>query len=110
MTVQDVLAAASQLSQEERLQVAIRLLESLRESYSVSHNKIEPTPSWTAGLPQLVQSADKAVPSGNQGFQALQTNHPQENLSLHDLLSQSPFSRLDFEAESIKPPVRAVEF
>ncbi len=36
MTIQDVLAAASQLSQAERLQVAIRLLESLKESYSAS--------------------------------------------------------------------------
>lgn len=36
MTVQDVLAAASQLSQAERLQVAIQLLKSLQEAYSTS--------------------------------------------------------------------------
>ncbi len=73
MTVQDVLAAASQLSQEERLQVAIRILESIRKSYSV-----------------IDCQAEKS--------------------SLHDLLSQSPLSRLNFEAESSKSPVRAVEF
>ncbi len=41
MTVQDVLAAASQLSPEERLQVAIRLLESLRESYPVPRKAMD---------------------------------------------------------------------
>ncbi|MGK7890383.1 MAG: hypothetical protein AB4042_13690 [Leptolyngbyaceae cyanobacterium] len=38
MTIQDVLAAANQLSQAERLQVAIRLLESLGESYRESYS------------------------------------------------------------------------
>ncbi|PSN14337.1 hypothetical protein C7271_21745 [filamentous cyanobacterium CCP5] len=48
MTIQDVLAAASQLSQEERLQVAIRLLESLRESYSIPRDKtaLDPMLAW----------------------------------------------------------------
>lgn len=41
MTVQDVLVAASQLPPEERLQVAIQLLESLKESYTVSREKTE---------------------------------------------------------------------
>ncbi|NJL55206.1 hypothetical protein HC928_08475 [bacterium] len=89
MTVQDVLAAASQLSQYERLQVAIHLLESLRESYPV---------------PQLPK------PDPSQDFQALNSGYLEEKCSLHSLLSQSPLSQLDFEAESIESPVRAVEF
>lgn len=67
MTVQDILAAASQLSREDQLQVAIGLLESLK----ISH--------WVA--PQNVE-----VEVGKK-------------CSLHDLLSLSPLSRLDFEAE-----------
>ena len=36
MTVQDVLEAANQLSQADRLQVTMRLLESLMGSYAIS--------------------------------------------------------------------------
>ncbi len=34
---------------------------------------------------------------------------PQESLSLHELLSQSPLSDLDFEREPLLSPVRDVE-
>mgnify|MGYP005839054127 CR=1 FL=1 len=70
MTVQDVLAAASQLSQEERWQVAIQLLESLRVSQFVPHQNTEAEPSWKAELPPLVRSLVGAVPSDEQDFQA----------------------------------------
>ncbi|MEB3232018.1 MAG: hypothetical protein VKJ64_13485 [Leptolyngbyaceae bacterium] len=47
MTIQDVLAAANQLSQAERLQVAIRLLESLQEPYSVPPlTRTDPMLAW----------------------------------------------------------------
>lgn len=105
MTVQDVLAAASQLSQSERLQVAIQLLESFKESYvastpldDVDHQdqwleKYGDNEPWPAETPNTTEVAIQKIES-----------------SLHDLLSQSPLSRLDFGAESIKSPVRAVEF
>lgn len=70
MTVQEILVAASQLSQEERLQVAIRLLESLREPYSVPREPSEPEPSWKAELHPLVRSLVGAIPSEDQDFQA----------------------------------------
>jgi hypothetical protein len=63
MTVQDVLAAASQLSQEERLQVAIRLLESLKEFYFTLQQKPELDPSWKADLHPLVQSLIGVIPA-----------------------------------------------
>jgi hypothetical protein len=47
MTVQEVLAAASQLSHAERLQVAIRLLESLQAPDTVSREKAEFDPMLT---------------------------------------------------------------
>ena len=33
-----------------------------------------------------------------------------QSASLHELLSQSPLNRLEFEAEGVKSPVRGVEF
>ncbi len=70
MTAQEVLAAASQLSQEERLQVAIRLLESLRKPHSISREVPEPDSSWKAELHPLVQSLVGAVPLDDQDSQA----------------------------------------
>lgn len=70
MTAQEILAAASQLSQAERLQVAIRLLESLREPYLVPQETLKPDLSWKDELHPLVQILIGAVPSGNEDFQA----------------------------------------
>ncbi len=109
MTVQDVLAAASQLSPEERLQVAIGLLESLRVSQYMPPKNVDTESDWKAELPPLVRSLVGVVPSDDQDFQAAYINNLGKKCSLYDLLSQSPFSRLDFEAESITSPVRAVE-
>lgn len=81
MTVQDVLAAASQLSQEERLQVAIHLLESLRTTYSVPRKITESDPSWKADLHPLVQSLVGVVPSEDQDFQALYIDYLEEKYS-----------------------------
>jgi hypothetical protein len=98
MTVQDILAAASQLSEEERLQVAIRLLESLRASCTALQPK--------SGLEQSRQAEPHAFASNVSA----DIDSLGEKCSLHDLLSQSPFHRLDFEAAAVKSPVRAVEF
>lgn len=108
MTVQDILAAASQLSQEERLQVAIRLLESLKESNSARQPKPELDQSWKADQHPLVRSLVGVIPADEQA-QAPHIDYLKEKRGLYDLLSKPPLSRLDFEAESIKAPVRAVE-
>jgi len=63
MTVQDVLAAASQLSQEERHQVAIQLLESLRESSFSLQQNTQLDPSWKAYLHPLLQSLLGVIPA-----------------------------------------------
>ncbi len=110
MTVQDVLAAASQLSQEERLQVAIRLLESIRKSYSVHRKQTELELSSKVGLNSLSKGSVEFASSEDSDFQESPIDCQAEKSSLHDLLSQSPLSRLDFEAESSKSPVRVVEF
>ena len=70
MTVQEILVAASQLSQEERLQVAICLLESLREPYPVPQELSKPEPSWKDELHPFVQSLVGAIPSEDRDFQA----------------------------------------
>ncbi len=105
MTIQDVLAAASQLSQSERLQVAIQLLESFKESYI--------TVTSLDDVDHQDQLAERYVDDEKRQTETLNTVaiavEPLE-CSLHDLLSQSPLSRLDFETESIKSPVRVVEF
>lgn len=69
MTVQEILAAASQLSQEERLQVAIRLLESLKEADPLQHPPGSDS-ARKAELHPLVQGLVGAVPSGEEDFQA----------------------------------------
>jgi hypothetical protein len=78
MTVQDVLATASQLSPEERLQVAIGLLESLRVSQSVLPHTVDAEPAWKAELPPLVRSLVGAVPSDDQDFQASYIDYLEE--------------------------------
>ena len=45
MTLQDVLTAASQLSYEDRLQIAIRLLESLTQTNSQPTHRRFPVPA-----------------------------------------------------------------
>lgn len=52
MTIQDVLTAASQLSPDDRLQVAIRLLESLREPYSIPRKRsdLDPILAWEGSV------------------------------------------------------------
>lgn len=108
MTVQDVLAAASQLSQAERLQVALYLLESLKEFYAAVQPKPELDPAWKADLHPSVQSLIGMVPADDNA-PASSIDDLEGKCSLHDLLSKSPLSKLDFEAELIKAPVRAVE-
>jgi hypothetical protein len=81
MTVQDILAAASQLSQEERLQVAIRLLESLGKFHSVPQQKTESDPSWKTELHPLVQRLVGVVPSEDQDSQAFYVDYLEEKYS-----------------------------
>ncbi len=104
MTIQEVLAAASQLSQAERLQVAIRLLESFQDSYSDS-TSFDDADYQDQLSEEDVNHEQWQTETPNTVAVALQ----QIECSLHELLSQSPLSRLDFEAESVKSPVRAVE-
>jgi hypothetical protein len=81
MTVQDILAAASQLSQEERLQVAICLLESLRETYSIPQKQAELDSSWKAELHPLVRQLLGTVPSEEQDVKALYIDYLEEKYS-----------------------------
>ena len=63
-----------------------------------------------AGQPQRItgHGKDAVVIVAADAFEALRA---QENsASLHELLSQSPLSRMKFEAEGIRSPVREVEW
>ena len=81
MTIQDVLTAASQLSQDDRLQVAIRLLESLREPYSMPRKKTELDPLWKVELHPLVRSLVGVVPDDGKDFQSLYIDYLEEKYS-----------------------------
>lgn len=78
MTIQDVLAAANQLSQAERLQVAIQLLESLRVSQFAPPKSVDAEPVWKAELHPLVESLVGAVPSDNQDVHASYIDYLEE--------------------------------
>jgi hypothetical protein len=75
MKFQEVLAAASQLSQEERLEVATRLLESLRPSYPVPLPKTAPAPDWKEGLHPLVRGLIGVVPSEDGDLDSLYVDY-----------------------------------
>lgn len=81
MTIQDVLAAANQLSQAERLQVAIRLLESLQEPDSVPRPLTEADPDWKAELHPLVRDLVGTVPFEGENFQSLYVDYLEEKYS-----------------------------
>ena len=81
MTVQDVSAAANQLSQKERLQVAIRLLESLKETYVVPREIDKPNLSWKADLHPSVQRLVGAVSSEDEDFQSSYVDYLEERYS-----------------------------
>ena len=84
-----------------------------------------PTPGWklgeakarfseivrlaAAGQPQriTVHGKDAVVIVAADAFEALRVRN--RSASLHELLSQSPLSRMKFEAEGIRSPVREVE-
>ena len=84
-----------------------------------------PTPGWKlgeakarfseivrlamAGQPQriTVHGKDAVVIVAADAFEALRARG--RSASLHELLSQSPLSRMKFEAEGIRSPVREVE-
>lgn len=88
--------------------------------------QIGPTAGWTlreakarlgeivrlavAGQPQhiTVQGKDAVVIVAADAFEALRAR--ERSTSLHELLSQSPLSRMKFEAEGIRSPVREVEW
>lgn len=59
MTVQDILTAASQLSYQERLQVAIRLLESLTQANPQPTRRHFPVPAL-AGKAKTLGDAEQA--------------------------------------------------
>ena len=63
-----------------------------------------------AGQPQriTVHGKDAAVIVATDAFEALRAH--KNSASLHELLSQSPLSRMKFEAEGIRSPVREVEW
>lgn len=63
MTVQDIINAASQLSQEERLQIAIQLLESLKKTQSSVQKSPDSDLSWRSELHPLVQKLVGVIPS-----------------------------------------------
>ena len=62
-----------------------------------------------AGQPQriTVHGKDAVVIVAADAFDALRAR--ERSASLHELLSQSPLSRMKFEAEGIRSPVREVE-
>ncbi|MCY3757762.1 MAG: type II toxin-antitoxin system Phd/YefM family antitoxin [Acidobacteria bacterium] len=86
---------------------------------------LAPAPGWTlgeaktrlgeivrlamAGQPQriTVHGKDAVVIVAADAFEALRAG--ENSASLHELLSQSPLSRMKFEAEGIRSPVREVE-
>lgn len=78
MTVQDVLAAANQLSQEERLQVAIHLLESLKKTHTVSNKRAETNPSWKENLHPSVQRLVGVVSSSDEDLQSSYVDYLEE--------------------------------
>ena len=63
----------------------------------------------TAGQPQriTVHGKDAVVIVAADAFDAVRAQ--ERSASLHELLSQSPLSRMKFEAEGIRSPVREVE-
>ncbi len=87
--------------------------------------QIGPTAGWTlgeakarlgeivrlavAGQPQriTVQGKDAVVIIAADAFETLRAR--ERSPSLHELLSQSPLSRMNFEAEGIRSPVGEVE-
>ena len=87
MTVQDVLAAANQLSQEERLQVAIRLLESPQKTDAAPKETIAPSEEtesvldWKADLHPSVQRLVGAISSGDEDFQVSYIDYLEEKYS-----------------------------
>ncbi len=62
-----------------------------------------------SGEPQhvTVRGKDAVVVLAASEFERLRARG--ESASLHDLLSQSPLNRLDFDAEGVKSPVREVD-
>ncbi len=86
---------------------------------------VTPTPGWklveakaklseivrlaAAGQPQriTVHGKDAVVIVAADAFEAHRAR--ERSASLHELLSQSPLSRMKFEAEGIRSPVREVE-
>ena len=64
----------------------------------------------TAGQPQRIRvhGKDPVVIVAEDAFEALRARENSD--SLHELLSQSPLSRMEFEAEGIPGPVREVEW
>lgn len=63
-----------------------------------------------AGQPQriTVHGKDAVFIVAADTFEALQAR--ENSTTLHELLSQSPLSRMKFEAEGIRSPVREVEW
>ena len=63
-----------------------------------------------AGQPQriTVHGKDAVVIVAADAFEALRAR--ENSASLHALLAQSPLSRMKFEAEGIRSPVRQVEW
>ena len=92
---------------------------------SLQAGQIGPAPGWKlgeakarlgeivrlamAGQPQriTVHGKDAVVIVAADAFEALRVR--ERSASLHELLSQSPLSRMKFEAEGIRSPVREVE-
>ena len=93
---------------------------------SLQAGQIGPAPGWKlgeakarlgeivrlamAGQPQriTVHGKDAVVIVAAVAFEALRVR--ERSASLHELLSQSPLSRMKFEVEGIRSPVREVEW
>lgn len=62
-----------------------------------------------SGQPQhvTVRGMDAVVIVATSEFERLRARA--ESVSLHELLSKSPLSRLDFEVEGVRSPVREVD-
>ncbi|NCJ05444.1 hypothetical protein GS597_02730 [Synechococcales cyanobacterium C] len=65
MTVQDILTAASELSYEERLQVAIRLLESLTQANPQPTRRRFPVPALAGKAKTLGDIVSPMVDEGD---------------------------------------------
>lgn len=78
MKFQEVLDAANQLSHEERLEVATRLLESLRPSHPVPPQTTALSPAWKDDLHPLVRSLIGVIPSDDQDLDSSYTDYLEE--------------------------------